>query len=118
MESFPQLGAPANPRTEARILFDDRFLYVSVTCFDPEPERIVRQLGRRDLEEEELGLLPVELTQAEEQAGLKAVRASCLEVYGDDSPAPAGARVHFRGDDPEVGLLTKYSMIEARYHAL
>lgn len=46
--SFPSPGTKPELRTEARVLYDDSFLYVGVTCFDPQPELIVRNLGRRD----------------------------------------------------------------------
>lgn len=42
---------------------------------------------------------------------LQQVRVSCHEVYSDEPPPP-GAMVHFRGLDPEVGMLCKYSLIE------
>lgn len=51
-------------------------------------------------------------------AGLVAVEASCIEVYGHRVQVPADAIVYFEGDDPEVGPLTKYALIEARHHAL
>ncbi len=38
------------------------------------------------------------------------VRASCYEVYGECVPPPH-ATVCFNGDDPRVGRLTKYSLI-------
>ena len=50
VESFPQEGAAAADefRTEVRVLYDDRTLYVSVVCHDPQPSEIVHQLARRD----------------------------------------------------------------------
>jgi hypothetical protein len=48
VESFPQPGVPASFRTEVRVLYDDTTLYVGVTCSDPQPDAIVRQLARRD----------------------------------------------------------------------
>jgi hypothetical protein len=48
VESFPRPGLPASFRTEVRVLYDDETLYVGVTCSDPEPSEIVRQLARRD----------------------------------------------------------------------
>lgn len=48
VENFPSPGATPSLRTEARVLVDDQYLYVGVTCADPEPNLIVRQLGRRD----------------------------------------------------------------------
>jgi hypothetical protein len=43
--------------------------------------------------------------------GLRAVRASSVEVYGEHVP-PSHAVVHFCGVDPRVGRITKYSLIE------
>ncbi|BDG01361.1 carbohydrate binding family 9 domain-containing protein [Anaeromyxobacter oryzae] len=48
VESFPRAGVPASFRTEVRVVYDDETLYVGITCFDPEPGAIVRQLARRD----------------------------------------------------------------------
>jgi hypothetical protein len=48
LESFPRPGVPASFRTEVRVLYDDTTLYVGITCFDPQPAAIVRQLARRD----------------------------------------------------------------------
>ena len=36
-------------RSEARVLFDDRYLYVLVRAFDPHPDSIVTLLSRRDV---------------------------------------------------------------------
>lgn len=47
-ESFPSPGAAPTMVTEARVLFDDHFIYVGVRCYDPQPQLIVRNLGRRD----------------------------------------------------------------------
>ena len=44
----PDEGAPATERTEVRVLYDDEALYVAFICYDSEPERIIRRLGRRD----------------------------------------------------------------------
>ncbi|WP_349617322.1 DUF3182 family protein [Azotobacter salinestris] len=41
------------------------------------------------------------------RAGAQAVRASSLELFGEDKVAPAGACVLFRGEDPELGYMTK-----------
>jgi hypothetical protein len=43
---------------------------------------------------------------------LRAVRAACFEVYGDNQ-APPDAVVHFCGVDDCVGPITKYSQVEA-----
>lgn len=39
------------------------------------------------------------------------IRASSVEVYGE-STVPEGATVLFRGEDAEVGYITKYAMVE------
>jgi hypothetical protein len=44
--------------------------------------------------------------------GLRAVRACSTEAYGADVPVPSGARVHFRGVDPQAGPLAKYTIVE------
>ncbi|MDF2617647.1 MAG: biotin carboxylase [Xanthobacteraceae bacterium] len=53
-----------------------------------------------------------------EDPTLTGVRAACVEVYGARPEPPADGFVYFTGDDPEVGPLTKYARIEARYRAL
>src|SRR5690606_17171091 len=42
----------------------------------------------------------------------KAVRASTVELYGENVEVPDGAAVYFRGRDPVVGFLTKYACVE------
>lgn len=44
------------------------------------------------------------------------VRTACVEIFGPSPDPPPGATVHFRGTDPQVGLLTKYAMIEPDVH--
>jgi hypothetical protein len=48
--------------------------------------------------------------------GLRAVRACSTEAYGADAAVPAavprGARVQFRGVDPQAGPLVKYTIVE------
>lgn len=46
------------------------------------------------------------------EPSLRAVDATSVEVYGESPPVPEGAAVYFRGIDPHVGPLTKYTMIE------
>ncbi len=48
VESFPNAGRAPDFLTEARVMYDDTFLYVGVRCHDPQPELIIRNLGRRD----------------------------------------------------------------------
>jgi hypothetical protein len=44
----PQEGAPASERTEVRLLYDDRNLYVAFILGDREPDRIIATQLRRD----------------------------------------------------------------------
>ena len=44
----PDLGAPATQKTEFRILYDDRHLYIGVWAFDTEPAKIIASEMKRD----------------------------------------------------------------------
>ena len=48
IQQIPQTGAPATERTEVRIAYDATTLYMGVTCFDSEPDRMLRYQIRRD----------------------------------------------------------------------
>ncbi|MFL5352801.1 DUF5916 domain-containing protein [Archangium sp.] len=48
VQRFPVEGAAPSERTELRVLYDDRNVYIAVTCHDSEPALINRNLGRRD----------------------------------------------------------------------
>jgi hypothetical protein len=41
-------GAPATERTEVRIIYDDRSLYIAVSCYDSEPQGIIANEMQRD----------------------------------------------------------------------
>jgi Protein of unknown function (DUF3182) len=65
------------------------------------------------------GASPAELVALEAfraEPRLHAVRASCVEVYGDNK-TPQNAVVHFRGFDDRVGSITKYTLVEAYDHS-
>ena len=47
-QSYPDAGAAPTLRTEARVLYDDENLYVSVRSHDPSPDSIAAPLARRD----------------------------------------------------------------------
>jgi hypothetical protein len=51
LEARPSEGAPPRLRTEARVAYDDRNLYVFVRAFDHSPDSIVSLLSRRDAED-------------------------------------------------------------------
>ncbi|WP_242345263.1 DUF5916 domain-containing protein [Anaeromyxobacter terrae] len=48
VQSFPAEGAEPSERTEVRVLFDDRALYVGIVAHDRSPGEVRRPLGRRD----------------------------------------------------------------------
>ena len=52
-----------------------------------------------------------------EDAALTAATTSCHEVYGRAANPPQEADVYYHADDPEVGRLTKYAILESRSHA-
>ncbi len=45
----PGENMPTTFRTEARVVYDDRFLYVLVRAFDPHPDSLDKLLSRRDV---------------------------------------------------------------------
>jgi hypothetical protein len=49
LEYEPNEGAETRFKTEARVVYDDRYLYVLVRMFDPAPDSIVSLLARRDV---------------------------------------------------------------------
>ncbi|MBN8578727.1 MAG: carbohydrate binding family 9 domain-containing protein [Cytophagales bacterium] len=44
----PDKGKPASVQTKFKILYDDKNLYAIFRCYDPEPEKIVKRMSRRD----------------------------------------------------------------------
>lgn len=48
VQRFPDAGKAPSERTELRVLYDDRNVYIAVTNHDSEPALINRSLGRRD----------------------------------------------------------------------
>jgi hypothetical protein len=62
------------------------------------------------------GATPAEVAALEAfraDATLRAVRASCPEIYDASHEPPPHAHVHFHGEDEEIGALIKYSVVEA-----
>jgi hypothetical protein len=49
LEYEPNEGAETRFKTEARVSYDDRYLYVLVRMYDPAPDSIVSLLARRDV---------------------------------------------------------------------
>ncbi len=59
LEYEPNTGAEPRFRTELRVLYDDRYLYILGRMFDPAPDSIISLLSRRDVrtESEQLKLV-------------------------------------------------------------
>ncbi len=59
LEYQPEEGADPRFRTEVRVAYDDRYLYVLARMYDPAPDSIVSLLSRRDVrtESEQLKLV-------------------------------------------------------------
>ena len=48
VQSEPLEGEPISERTEVRLLYDDRYIYVGVICYDSDPSQINVSDTRRD----------------------------------------------------------------------
>ena len=48
LQQNPLENAPSTERTEVRVMFDDRNLYIGLVCFDSDPSQIVVTQSRRD----------------------------------------------------------------------
>lgn len=48
IQQLPQTGAPATERTEVRIAYDRTTFYMGVTCYDSDPDGLLRYQIRRD----------------------------------------------------------------------
>ncbi|MEZ4934800.1 MAG: DUF5916 domain-containing protein [Saprospiraceae bacterium] len=44
----PNDGAAPTQRTQFKVMYDDKYLYVGFRCYDSEPEKIEKRMGRRD----------------------------------------------------------------------
>ncbi len=49
IQQLPTEGAAATERTEVRILYDNRHLYIGARCFDSQPARIIANEMKRDV---------------------------------------------------------------------
>ncbi len=48
VQEGPNPGENATERTEVRIMYNDTYLFVAITCFDSEPDKIIRLEMERD----------------------------------------------------------------------
>ncbi len=49
LEYAPNEGAASRLKTEVRVTYDDRYLYVAARMYDPAPDSIITALSRRDV---------------------------------------------------------------------
>lgn len=47
-QQSPHEGAEPTYRTDVKVLYDDKFFYVAVRAWDPEPEKLIKKVMRRD----------------------------------------------------------------------
>nr|WP_298994483.1 DUF5916 domain-containing protein [uncultured Allomuricauda sp.] len=48
VELQPDENTPPSYQTKFKIVYDSKFLYIGVRCYDAEPDKIVKRLSRRD----------------------------------------------------------------------
>jgi len=48
LQHMPNEGEEPSQQTKLKVLYDDKNMYIAIRCYDNEPEKIDRQLGRRD----------------------------------------------------------------------
>jgi len=48
IESRPDENTAPSQKTKFKIIYDQKFLYIGVRCYDDEPDKIVERLSRRD----------------------------------------------------------------------
>ncbi|MEN1784210.1 MAG: DUF5916 domain-containing protein [Bacteroidota bacterium] len=48
IENRPDENTPPSYQTRFKILYDSKYLYIGVQCFDEDPEAIVKRMSRRD----------------------------------------------------------------------
>jgi len=48
IENQPDENTPPSYQTKFKIVYDQKFLYIGVRCYDAEPDKIVERLSRRD----------------------------------------------------------------------
>ncbi|MHA6278730.1 DUF5916 domain-containing protein [Salinimicrobium sp. CAU 1759] len=48
VEFEPDNNTPPSYQTKMKIVYDEKYLYVAFRCYEPNPEKIVQRMGRRD----------------------------------------------------------------------
>ena len=78
----PDAGAPASVQTKFKILYDDKNLYILFKNFDPEPDKIVSRMSRRDGFEGDL--VEVNIDSYNDKRTAFSFSASVSGVKGDE----------------------------------
>jgi hypothetical protein len=90
----PDKGKPASVQTKFKILYDAKNLYVGVKCLDPEPDKIVRRMSRRDSFEGDM--VEINIDSYNDKRTAFSFTASVSGVKGDEY-------VSNNGDDWDAG---------------
>jgi hypothetical protein len=90
----PDKGKPASVQTKFKILYDAKNLYVLVRCLDPEPDKIVRRMSRRDSFEGDM--VEINIDSYNDKRTAFSFTASVSGVKGDEY-------VSNNGDDWDEG---------------
>ena len=95
----PKMGEPSTERTEVRLLFDTKNLYVGVYCYDSEPDKIVATELRYDAEMEGDDIFEVMIdTFHDHRAGYR-FRVNPLGTIRDQSVGEEGLIVNDNWDE-------------------
>src|SRR5688500_8422289 len=90
----PDKGKPASVQTKFKILYDAKNLYVGIRCLDPEPDKIVRRMSRRDSFEGDM--VEINIDSYNDKRTAFSFTASVSGVKGDEY-------VSNNGDDWDEG---------------
>ena len=82
LQRSPDAGAPASVHTKFKILYDDKNLYILFKNFDPDPDKIVSRMSRRDGFEGDL--VEVNIDSYNDKRTAFSFSASVSGVKGDE----------------------------------
>lgn len=86
----PESGGHAPAKTDVRLLYDDVALYVAATLYDPDPESIHRQLGKRDDEDVKTDWLGLWINPFNDKANELNFKVTAAGVQVDKKYGPNG----------------------------
>ncbi len=93
----PVEGAPASEQTDVRVLFDERFLYLGVICFDREPDRIIVSQARRDSQLTDVDSIIIVLDTFNDHQNAFVFGTNALGIEYDGQVAGEGQTASFGG---------------------